>query len=747
MRILFASLFLMAVYASGYTQSMLKGKVIGIDDSGEEELFGAQIYWLNTSEGALSGEKGEFSIPRIDGKNQLCIQYVGSADTIEVPEGQDFVEVKLDTREPTGPDTELGEVKIEDRLKSSGFSKLDPKGVELIREAEFRKAACCNLSESFETNPSVDASFTDAVTGARQIKMLGLSGSYVALTAENMPLMSGLASVSGLSTIPSTWVRSIQLSKGTGSVVNGFEGIAGQINVDHYLPGAEEALILNGFVNNGGRLEGNAVYNAKISNVVGTNLMAHIGDVSRLNDRNEDGFLDMPLKKAFSLMNRWKFQGIRGVMGQVNVKASRSRNRSGQVNYYSEDLVAAIPYYNYENSTDHYQAFAKMGYLSPKDPLRSVGTQWMVLHHDQQAIFGGRKLNTRQNAFYGNLIAQYPLGGEKHMMKTGLSTRIDDFRESIQWSSLDSANFDRRESVSGVFAEYTYEPSAKMTLVLGIRGDIHNYYGTFMTPRLHFRYALTETTSLRVSAGRGQRSPNVLTDNLGLLASSRTWNFTSTTPGLPGYGLLPEIGWNFGGSITQDFTIDYREGYVKADFYRTQFNQQVILDRETPGELSVYPLEGISFANSFLIEASYELIKRLDLRLAYRFYDVQTKYREGLLQQPFNSSHRGFVNLGYKTRKKGFSFDYTFQYIGPQRVPGLEDSPSFTMMNAQINKEIGKNLEVYLGGENLMDYRQENPIIDAQNPFGPDFDATMIWGPVFGRNVYAGFRLKIKKKA
>lgn len=742
---LLGAIFILGGFNLALGQSFLEGKVVGIENRSEEKLEGATLFWLGTSTGTISKDKGKFSLERVAGKDQLVARYGDFVDTLQVAENLDFLEVRLDITPLKN--VEMGDVVIEDRVKPSGFSKLDPKGVELIRQGEFRKAACCNLSESFETNPSVDASFTDAVTGARQIKMLGLSGKYVAITSENMPLMSGLASVSGLSHIPSTWVNSLQLSKGTGSVVNGFEGIAGQINVDHYLPDAEEVFILNGYGNIGGRLEGNAVYNAKINEIVGTNIMVHAANVSRLNDRNGDGFLDMPLRKDLAVLNRWKFHGLRGVVGQINLQANRMRNQSGQTNYYSEDLVAAIPYYNFENATDHYQVYAKMGYLSPKDPLRSIGSQWMILHHDENAIFGSRRINSRQNALYGNVIAQFPLSGEKHTLKTGLSARFDDFREDIRWNNMDSSNFDRREQVSGIFAEYTFEPSPKMTLVAGIRGDIHNYYGTFMTPRLHFRYALTPTTSLRLSAGRGQRSPNVLTDQMGLLASSRVWSFSSNTPGLPGYGLLPEIGWNMGGSITQDFTLDYREGYVRADFFRTQFTQQVIIDRETPGELAVYPLEGISFANSFLIEANYELTRRLDLRLAYRFYNVQTKYRSGLLLEPFNPRHRGFANIAFKTRKKGFSFDYTFQYIGPQRIPGeTEAAPSFTMMNAQINKEIGKTMEIYLGGENLLDYRQDDPIIAAQDPFGSDFDATMVWGPVFGRNVYAGFRLKLKRK-
>ena len=730
-------------------QDTLRGLVKGTETTAElHPLVGASVHWLNTEIGTITDENGKFSLPRTNGSDSLVIRYYSYTDTVEALDVSGEITFALDYYQRREERNELEDVEIRDRLTTSGFSRLDPKGVELIRSSEFRKAACCNLSESFETNPSVDASFTDAVTGTKQIKMLGLSGAYVNVTSENMPLMSGLPSVYGLSSIPSTWVKNLQLSKGTGSVVNGFEGIAGQINVDHYLPDAKEAFVLNGYGNIGGRLEGNAVWNKQISQVVGTSVMGYAANVSQLNDRNNDGFLDMPLKDEVGFLNRWKFHGLRGLMGQVNVRAHTSKARSGQLNYYSDEPSITIPYYHYENATDEIQAFAKMGYVSRKEPLASIGTQWMYAHYDQEAVFGGRWLRARQNAFYGNLITQYPLSGEKHMMKMGLSSRMDDFREDIRWTGLDSANFDRRERVSGLFAEYTFEPSERLTLVAGIRGDIHNYYGTFMTPRLHLRYAVAEKTTLRISGGRGQRSPNVLTDNLGLLVSSRIWEFSPNTTNVPGYGFLPEIGWNFGGSVTQEFTLDYREGRVRADFFRTNFTQQVVVDREDPQAVAIYPLDGSSFANSFLIEASYELIRRLDVRIAYRYYDVRTKYNSGLLLQPFNPRHRGFANIAFKTRKRGFLFDYTFQYIGRQRIPGpdMEESPSFTMMNAQVNKEIGKTFEIYIGGENLLDFRQPDPIIEASKPFSPAFDASMVWGPIFGRTLYTGFRLKINKK-
>lgn len=720
-------------------QSVLQGKVV--DKAAETPLESPKLFWLGTDVGVVGNVEGEFELPRTAASDQLVVSWMGYADTLSVAPDEDYLNISLQIAE-----TELEQVDIVDRQKSSSFSRLDPFGVELMRESELRKAACCNLSESFETNPSVDVAYSDAITGEKRIKMLGLDGQYVTVTLENMPLLNGMASVSGLSKVPGPWINGIQISKGAGSVVNGFESIAGQINAVHRDPFDEERLYLNGYVNQGGRVEGNAIGNIRVGKKWASNLLVHGSGVRRLNDRNADGFLDMPRKQLFSGLNRWKYEGDNGLCMQFNVSGAYKRHEGGQVNYYSESPVIGIPFYAFFTEDKRLEAFAKVGYFNPENPLKSFGSQFMVVHHETQSNFGSRSHHGFQRTAYGNLIAQFPLGSPQQLLKTGFSFAYDDYRDTLRRSAIDSIAFDRREIVPGLFAEYTFSPSPRMDLVIGLRSDLHNYYGTFYTPRVNFRYNFTPSIIMRLAAGRGQRSPNVLTDQLGLLASSRQILFSGRT-NLPGYGYQPEVGWNVGGSLTKHFFLDYREGAVRAEYYFTRFQRQLIVDRETPGLLEFYPLNGTSFAHSFLVEANYELVKRLDVRLAYRHYLVRRNYNVGQLDVPFNPRHRGFANVAYRTRKGGWSFDYTIQIVGPQRVPGeVEESPAFSLMSGQVAKTIGKRWEVYVGGENLTDFRQPDPIIAPDQPFGPDFDATMIWAPVFGRNVYAGFRYIILKK-
>lgn len=723
----------------------ISGKVLGRateQDAAPEALPYAEVYWSGSAVGVTCDEEGNFSIRRLEGHTQLVARSLGfQPDTLELKAEQSQLEFSLLNTDP--------EIKVEiaDRRMGSSFSRVDPMGIELINREELRKAACCNLSESFETNPSVDVSFSDAVTGTKQIRMLGLAGQYVAITNDNMPLLHGLASVEGLDLVPGAWINSIQIAKGAGSVVNGFEAMAGQINLCYRDPFDEERLHLNGYINQMGRLEGNAIGKLEINPYLSTNLLLHGSSMQQLNDRNGDGFLDVPLKENFSVMNRWRYRhDERGLVGQVNVSANVKRHEGGQVSFYqaNDDNFLTNPFYAFNSDVTRYQAFAKGGYFNPINPLLSVGTQWMYLYHDQQARFGNQVYAGRQYGFYANVIGQLPLDSIYHQIKVGFSYQRDTYEESIRYLSGDSANFDRTESVPGLFAEYTYQPGPNLDVVAGVRSDLHNLYGNFLTPRLNIRWAVTPGTILRGAIGRGQRSANLLTDQLGLLASSRTVIFDEN-PTLPGYGFLPEVSWNMGVSLTQDFTLDFRFGQIRAEAYRTTFVQQVVVDRETPGQLNFYALNGQSFANSFLLEAKYELVKRLDVKLAYRYYDVQTKYNRGLLAAPFNPRHRGFVNMGYATRRYGWRFDGTLQIIGPQRLPETdEETPTFALVNAQINKELGKRWEIYLGSENVFDYRQSDPIISPDSPFEPEFDATLVWAPVFGRNIYAGFRFDVK---
>ncbi len=724
-------------------QVLIEGHVRGYDEEGHlHALFGANVFWLHTLKGVVTDSEGHFEIPKIDGFDQLVVSYIGyESDTIQIKDAGQLSVILKDLEMLDG-------VEILYRQKSTEIDFLESKKVENIGGKELLKAACCNLSESFETSPSVDVSFTDAVTGTRQIQMLGLAGPNTQITRENMPDVRGLSAIYGLTYIPGTWIEGIQVVKGAGSVVNGYESIAGQINVNLQRPEHMDKLVLNAYVNEGGRLEGNANLRVDAGRDWSSAILLHGSNSSIKQDRNKDGFLDMPLSKQFVGLNRWELRTDDGLHFEAGIKGTYIDKIGGEVNFDRKTDEGTGNAWGMHLTMNRLEGWSKLGKVNPQKPWQSMGLQVSGAAHRQHSNFGLTNYEGSQNTFYTNLLFQSIISNTNHKVLTGLSLQYDDYKEN-----LNTDLFDRREVVPGAFFEYTFNHLEKFTAVAGLRLDHHNLFGEFITPRLHLRYAMNDHTVLRVSGGRGQRTANILSENSGLMASARQFVIEGINPRLP-YGLNPEVAWNYGVNFTHDFTIDYRDGFFSFDFYRTDFENQIVadLDRNTQ-QVSFYNLNGRSYSNSFQAQVDYELVKRLDLRLAYRWFDVQTTYSDLLRQKPLIAKDRFFINLAYESRKF-WKMDYTLNWQGRKRIPDTntnpepyrleEYSPAFLVMNAQVSKTWKEKLEVYVGAENLLDYTQKDPILASDDPFGPYFDSSMIWGPIFGRNIYAGLRYTLR---
>lgn len=723
----------------------------------EEKLNGnlspiefVNVFFPKSGRHTTTDSSGYFFIPMAAGDgDQLVFQYLGfTPDTVEVEAGQ-YVSILFKEEASV-----LGEVVVASKKRTTEVSFLDPRQLQKITGEELFKAACCNLSESFETNATVDVSVTDAITGAKEIQMLGLSGKYSLLSQEQMPGIRGIAAPFGLLYIPGSWIESIQITKGTGSVVQGYESMTGQINVEVKKPHAEEKLHLNGFLGESYRSEFNVVANQHVSPMVSTSILGHYSLYPTEHDRNDDGFMDMPTGSLLTLANRWDYHNPKsGIESQLHVQWLRDRKEAGQVSHDEShhDLYRA------DMEGDRLQVYGKVGYVFPEKRYNSIGSQWGYTQQKQYATVGNNIYDATQKTLYGNLLYQSIIGDTRHKYVTGISFRYDDFME---FSNVGGGFI--TEIVPGAFVEYTYAPDERLTAVAGARVDHHNIYGWLFNPRLHIRYAPRETTVFRGSVGKGMRQSNPIAENFGWLASSRQWTIgdPSSEGPLPYGGLQMEEAWNFGGSFTQEFTLDYRSGVVSVDFYQTRFLQRAVVDLDnSPQQLLVYNLDGESFANTFQVEAQYELLKRLDFKVAYKLQDAQVTYRQsGLRQQVFTPRDRFFANLSYvssvATYKGHWRLSLTGQFTGPQRIPDTDSnpeafrmdpmSPPFWLFLGQVTRVFNKEFEVYVGCENIFNFKQEPVIIDAQNPFGPYFDSGMIWGPIFGREFYIGLRYSLK---
>jgi len=723
-----------------FKPAMVTGQILVEEKGKTSPLPGVNIYWLNGETVAVTDEDGRFSLERPAEANQLIASYVGYyTDTIALT-NETTVELTLT------PGTTLDAVEVTYERKSIEVSFVDPILTQNISSKELLKAACCTLAESFETNPAVDVSFTDAVTGARQIEMLGLAGPYMQITRENLPDVRGLASIYGLVYLPGPWVEGIQLAKGTGSVVNGYESITGQINVELKKPEEGEQFYLNLYGNEGTRLEANANARFEVGENWHTGLLVHGNWLPRQNDRNEDGFLDMPTGTEWTAVNRWKYQNDDGWSGQFGVKFTDFDKTSGQLAF--DEDTDPLSAWGARMQTRRLEGWAKVGKVFLDRPEASIGLQLSGSLHDQDAFFGTRRYDAEQQSLYANLIYRDIIDNSAHRFNTGFSFQWDQYDE---W--LSERYFERNEIVPGAFAEYTFQPNDDFTAVAGLRGDHHNQFGFFLTPRLHLRYALSDQSVMRFSAGQGRRTASILAENIGMLASSRAIILQNEDSDKP-YGLNQEIAWNFGANLRQTFIVKDRELILTLDAYHTRFDQQIVVDYDqSPREVRFYNLDGRSYSNTFQAQLDYVLFRNFDLRMAYRFNDVQTDFQQGQLERPFVSRHRAFANLAYAT-DDGWAFDLTVNWQGSKRIPSTtsnpvefqlpERSPDFVLTNAQVSKQWNDRFDLYLGVENLFNFVQEDPILAADDPFGAHFDSSLIWGPIFGRMAYAGLRFTIE---
>lgn len=721
-------------------ENTINGMVVSADKKGNfSPLSGATVHWLGSNISATTNSHGIFAIP-FDKYRKLVIGFTGfKTDTLHITNNDDLQIVMAEAGS-------LNEVTVTSRQKSTIVNTRTAIRVSTITSRELLKAACCNLSESFETNPSVDVSYNDAVTGSKQIQLLGLSGNYTQLTVENLPGPRGIATPQGLNSIAGPWVESIQLTKGTGSVVNGFESIAGQINVELKKPENTEKLYANGYINSMGKTDLNLTLSQKIGDKWSTGLLLHDAFLYNKTDFNNDGFRDQPTGNLFSAINRWKFDNQKGVMLQFGAKVLLDDKTGGELDYTNEHK-GTMHYYGLGINTKRYEGFAKIGYVFPGKKYKSIGLQLSAFDHTQESYFGLTDYNANQKNFYSNLIYQNIIGTTDHKYRAGLSFTADKYHETFK-----TLRFRRNEIVPGAFIEYTYTMSEKFNVIAGIRADHNNLFGFFVTPRLNVRYEPVAGTTVRASIGRGQRTANIFAENMSAFVSARdVLIMASNNHGA--YGLNPEIAWNKGISIDQKLKLFTRDAMLSVDFFRNDFQQQVIADLEDPRKLIFSNLDGKSFSNSLQTELSFTPVNKLDVRLAYRWFDVQTTYGDKLLQKPFNAKHRAFANLGYELNS--WKLDYTFNYIGTKRISSTlsnpvvhqmpANSPGYVTMNAQVSKSFGKSrdFELYVGGENLTNFLQGMSITSAEMPFSPHFDASMIWGPVNGRTFYGGFRYKI----
>jgi outer membrane cobalamin receptor len=741
----------------------------------KEMLTGVSIRWLGTFNGTTTDASGKFRLSRKGISNEkLVVSFIGyRTDTLDV-KGTHHIDISM-----VEASNELSGVEIMDHSGSSYISQVDPRKMQVITSKELRRAACCNLAESFETNSSVDVSYADAITGAKQIQMLGLSGVYSQIITENVPLVRGLGSSFGMGYIPGSWMESIQLSKGASSVVNGFESTTGQINVELKKPANSEKFFLNLYGNQRGRMEINADGAVKLSDKLSTMVMGHYSHFNNPTDGNNDLFRDLPTQNTFNFINRWDYMLHEKFVSHFGIKYLDEKRIGGFLDFnpdtYTQDTVGiqnGTKTYGLQVRTKRLESFWKNGFMFKDKPDKSIALILSAIYHNQEGFFGLNNYMGIQKSFNANLLYQDIIGNPNHKFTTGASYIYDNYDEQysrrdftylyqITGGDLDdnpdslftiysmrdtTYTMDRKEIVPGAFFEYTFNYKEKFTLITGLRVDHHNKSGTFFTPRMHIRYKITPATTFRASIGKGYRTANVFAENYSIMASQRLIHFVDE--------LQQENAWNMGVNLTQNFKLFSRDAQIDLEAYHTGFENQVIVDLDSlPADVFFYNLSGKSYSNILQLQVSFQPVARLSILAAFRINDVKVTENDVLREKAMVSAYKGLFTASYATKFDKWKFDLTLQFNGKARIPDTQKmpaklqrdpySPAYSQLLAQITRKF-KYFDAYIGGENLTNFTQKDPITEYWRPYHTHFDTSMVWGPIVGATVYVGFRYVLK---
>lgn len=702
-----------------------------VKDSDGNVLIGANIVWSGTNHGTITDANGAFSLNKIDETDALVTSFVGFTNDTTLCKDIDYVEITLH-----------GELTLDDVVvKSQRPGRMKARGaenIEITTSTELCRAACCNLGESFSTNPSVDVSYSDAATGAKQIKLLGLSGSYVQMLTENVPAFRGAAAPFSLGYIPGTWMQSIQVSKGAATVKNGYESITGQINVEYLKPQLDQELDVNLFLDSHLKLETNIEGNLHLNDRLSGGLLLHYENMWMEHDGNGDGFMDMPKVQQFDVMNRWMYKTDHYVM-QAYIKALKEDRNGGQVEnaHNHSRLFMENPLYKINIGSERYEGVIKNAYIFNEIHNTNVALILSGSIHKMNSLYGLKTYDVNNNNAYAQLMFETEFT-PSHSISTGLSFNHDCFNERWKLDLMPNLIKAPDENIGGAYAQYTFNYDERFVFMAGFRGDYSDLYGLFFTPRAHVKWAVSDLLKLRFSAGKGYHTPRPMLDYHTHLASNRDIIVDDN--------LKQEEAWNYGATASFDVDIFEKCLIINLEYYYTNFTSQVVADFDSDAhQLRFYNLDGISYSHTFQIDATYPFFEGFSLLGAFRYNDVKATINGVLREKPLASRYKGLVTATYKTPLEIWQFDLTLQINGDGRMPdGFGTFDAYPILNAQILKWFSWG-NVYIGGENLTNYKQKNPIIGYDNPWGENFDATMIYGPVDGIMFYAGIKWKLTK--
>lgn len=726
--------------SGGLNAQQITGRVTDITG---KPLAGASVVWQNTNKGTFTNEAGEFDIAdQLEGDRILLISFVGfSQEKVKVGKLTHWTVQLIE-------DATLAEVKIIAKGQATRFAN-EPAKVEVLGVREIQRAACCSLAGCFSTNSNVDANVTNVVTDAKELRILGLAGVYNQVLVDGMPLIQGLAFPYGPGGYPGTMIEKIFVTKGANSVLQGFESISGQINMEFHSPENAPRLFLNTFANSFGESQYNVNYLVK--KPTWSNLsVAHLTLPATIIDRDGDGFRDIVKTNRTSLYNRWSYDNPENPKWRTTIGMRYlAEEREGGSTQFNRDIhLGTSLAYGQNVDIQHGEIYAKTNLIvSEKSSVILLSSAFA---HKQEAYFGVKKYLGKQFNLTSAIYVDHYYGGQNHNIKFGFSHRHNKLKEDIKFMeavpflNYEGAYFTNYD-IPGIFAENKLTFS-KFTILTGLRADQFAHFGWKLTPRFLIRANLSPDTDIRFNAGKGFRWAHIFSENANLLAGNRSLILAKD--------LAPEEAINVGLNFIK--TIHWKEINItlSGDAYLTFFQNQIFPDYDTEVNTAIVQnFFGKSISKSFQLENKWIFTQQFDIKLAYNYLEVYREVESLRQDLPFIPKHKWTANTSYSTPGDQWQIDLTWRLIGNKRLPSTLNYPDqykqpsssdpYQQWDLQLTHR-WSNFQIYGGVENIFDFRQEFPILGYDQPFGNFFDPAFNWGPTKGREFYLGLRYSLK---
>ncbi|WP_372636239.1 TonB-dependent receptor plug domain-containing protein [Fodinibius sp.] len=738
LRLLGLSFFLLLANALQAQTGTIQGTV----SSEGEAVAGANVALLETRKGTSTDADGRFLLSTIDpGAYQLVVSAVGFARHQEKITVEKDIPQTLTIRLKPKVE-ELEQVVVTGTMRET-YVKESPVKVSVINARRLQQGkTSSNIMDLIGSVNGLSTQLNCGVCGTNAIRINGVEGPNTAVLIDGMPLMGALASVYGLNGISPSIIDRVEVIKGPQSTLYGTQALGGVVNIITKNPANTPSFTADMYGKS--TREGNL-------NLAGSPQSGRFkgfvsGDILRMQhyfDENNDGFNDVPKRSRVALFGKGIVTGKRGDQLWSIATKLYDEKRTGGVRAYTGDLRGSGEVYGESIYTRRAELLTELRPRGLNQQLRISGA---LTYHDQDSYYGTEHYDARQGIIYGQATWDQQLTGAWQLL-AGATVRYQTYHDN---TPATSGNPDRR-FIPGIFAQSELS-LGDVTLLGGLRFDHHAEHGLITAPRLSAKYRPSERTTVRISGGTGFRVVNVFTEDHAALTGSREVVFTED--------LEPERSRSITASVEHIIYFGSNPMTVGMDGFYTRFSNKIIPDYDRDPNLIVYEnLDGHSVTRgaSISIEQNFTSIP-LTYNAGFTLMDVFTNENNERRALTYAPGYTGTLGLTYRFRW-GLSLDYTANLVGPKRMPDnyVEDfgrdrwSPAHATHDLKLTKEFtdvnssrGVGFEAYFSAENLFDYTQGSPLVDAASPFSPDFDTIYTWGPVVGRTLGLGVRLNLR---